>query len=199
MMIRAEEQMKRLATLTGVMFMATAEALAADNQAKPTRKIVVSLADRKLAVMEAGRVVKIFSTAVGAPVSPSPTGTYEVINRLADPTYYGHGKVIPPGKSSPIGTRWMGLSVKGYGIHGTNDPSSIGRNVSHGCIRLRNSDVEELFEMVSVGDTVELYAEHTPELDQIFGVVIPRIPTTAIPATAASVAEVRTASAAVNR
>jgi lipoprotein-anchoring transpeptidase ErfK/SrfK len=198
-MIRAEEQMKRLATLTGVMLLATAEALAAENQVRPARKIVVSLADRKLAVMEAGHVVKIFATAVGAPASPSPTGSYEIINRLAEPTWYGNGKVVPPGKSNPIGTRWMGLSVKGYGIHGTNAPSSIGRNVSHGCIRLRNSDVEELFEMVAVGDAVELHAEHTPELDGIFGAVAPRTPGSVIPASAATVALVRTASATVSR
>jgi lipoprotein-anchoring transpeptidase ErfK/SrfK len=198
-MIDAEEQMKKLANLMGVMLLATAEALAAENQAKPARKIVVSLADRKLAVMEAGHVVKIFSTAVGAPVSPSPTGSYQIINRLAEPTWYGKGKIVPPGKSSPIGTRWMGLSAKGYGIHGTNAPSSIGRNVSHGCIRLRNSDVELLFEMVSVGDMVELYAEHTPELDDIFGAVAPRTAVTVIPAGASTVAQVLTASAAVNR
>lgn len=198
-MIDTDKQMKKLATLIGVMLLATAEALAAENQVKPARKIVVSLADRKLAVMEDGHVVKIFSTAVGAPVSPSPTGSYEIINRLADPTWYGHGKIVPPGKSSPIGTRWMGLSAKGYGIHGTNAPSSIGRNVSHGCIRLRNSDVEELFEMVSVGDTVELYAEHTPELDDIFGAAAPRTAATVIPAGATTVAQVLTASAAVNR
>ncbi len=168
-MIRAEDRtMKKLATLTGVMLLATAEALAAENQSRPARKVVVSLADRKLAVMEAGRVVKIFSTAVGAPSSPSPTGSYEIINRLAEPTWYGHGKVVPPGKSNPIGTRWMGLSAKGYGIHGTNAPASIGHNASHGCIRLRNGDVEELFEMVAVGDAVELYDGHTPELDRDF-------------------------------
>ena len=175
-MIKAEEQMRKLATLTGVMLMATAETLAADNPAKPARRIVVSLADRKLAVMEAGRVVKIFSTAVGAPPSPSPSGTYEIINRLADPTWYGYGKVVPPGKSSPIGTRWMGLSAKGYGIHGTNDPSSIGHNVSHGCIRLSNRDVEELFEMVAVGDAVELYAGHTPNWTRSSASSLPELP-----------------------
>jgi len=193
----AEEQMKKLAALTGVMLMATAEALAAENQARPARRIVVSLADRKLAVMEAGRVVKIFPAAVGAPGSPSPTGSYEIVNRLVEPTYYGYGKVVPPGKGNPVGTRWMGLNVKGYGIHGTNDPDSIGRNASHGCIRLRNRDVEELFEMVAVGDAVELYAGHTPELDGIFGVLAD--PATVIPAGAAAVAQVRTPSAAVNR
>ena len=169
-MIRAEDQtMKRLAALTGAMLLAASEALSAENQSRPARRVVVSLADRKLAVLEAGRVVKVFVTAVGAPASPSPTGSYEIINRLAAPTWYGHGKVVPPGKSNPIGTRWMGLSAKGYGIHGTNAPSSIGHNASHGCIRLRNTDVEELFEMVAVGDAVELYAERTAELDEIFG------------------------------
>jgi lipoprotein-anchoring transpeptidase ErfK/SrfK len=169
-MIRAEDgTMKRLASLTGAMFLAASEALAAENQSRPARRIVISLADRKLAVVEAGRVVEVFATAVGAPESPSPTGSYEIVNRLAEPTWYGHGKVVPPGKSNPIGTRWMGLSVKGYGIHGTNAPSSIGHNASHGCIRLRNSDVEKLFEMVAVGDAVELYANRTAELDEIFG------------------------------
>ena len=64
--------------------------------------------------------------------------------------------VIPPGKANPLGTRWIGLSRKGYGIHGTNNPRSIGRRASHGCIRMRNRDVEELFEMVAVGDRVEI-------------------------------------------
>jgi lipoprotein-anchoring transpeptidase ErfK/SrfK len=169
MMIRTEEQIKKLAKLTSVMLMATAEALAGDNQSKPQRKIVVSLADHKLAVVEAGRVVKVFSVAVGAPKSPSPTGTYEIVNRLSEPTYYGFGKVIPPGKSNPIGPRWIGLSARGYGIHGTNEPNSIGRNASHGCIRMRNNEVAELFEMVGVGDTVEILAEHTADLDPIFG------------------------------
>jgi lipoprotein-anchoring transpeptidase ErfK/SrfK len=67
--------------------------------------------------------------------------------------------VVPPGKGNPLGTRWIGISKKGYGIHGTNSPKSIGRAASLGCIRLRNEDVEELFEMVSVGDAVELRGE----------------------------------------
>ena len=198
MMIRTEEQIKKLAKLTSVMLMATAEAMAADNQSKPQRKIVVSLADRKLAVVEAGRVVKIFSVAVGAPKSPSPSGSYEIVNRLSEPTYYGFGKVVPPGKSNPVGTRWIGLSAKGYGIHGTNDPKSIGHNVSHGCIRLRNDEIEKLFEMVGVGDAVELHAEHTADLDPIFG-AMPTTPGAATAAASAAIAEVRAASAVENR
>jgi hypothetical protein len=62
----------------------------------------------------------------------------------------------------------MGLSLKGYGIHGTNRPASIGRNASHGCIRLRNRDVEALFSLMAVGDAVEFVGERTPELARIF-------------------------------
>jgi lipoprotein-anchoring transpeptidase ErfK/SrfK len=62
----------------------------------------------------------------------------------------------------------LGLSKKGYGIHGTNNPASIGSSASHGCIRLRNSDIKELFEMVSLGDEVDLLGERTPETERIF-------------------------------
>ncbi|HUI57881.1 MAG TPA: L,D-transpeptidase [Bryobacteraceae bacterium] len=170
-MLRAEDQVKKLAAFTSVMLMATAEALAQENMARPTRRIVVSIPDRKLAVVESGKVVKIFQTAVGAPESPSPTGVYQIVNTISDPTWYSKGKVVPPGKNNPVGTRWLGLSLKGYGIHGTNMPASIGQNASHGCIRLRNRDIEELFGMVRIGDPVELYGDRTPELDQIFGAV----------------------------
>ncbi len=63
----------------------------------------------------------------------------------------------------------MGLGYKGYGIHGTNRPTSIGKAASHGCIRMRNQDVEELFELVQVGDEVELTAEVSAELAKAFG------------------------------
>ena len=63
----------------------------------------------------------------------------------------------------------MGLSVKGYGIHGTNEPKSIGKAASHGCIRMARKDLEEIYEMVSVGDTVELVGERNEETAQLFG------------------------------
>ena len=62
----------------------------------------------------------------------------------------------------------MGLSVKGYGIHGTNEPKSIGKAASHGCIRMARKDLEEMYEMVSVGDTVELVGERNEETAQLF-------------------------------
>ena len=171
-MLKTEDQIRKLAAVTGAMLMATAEALAQDNAARPARRIVVSIPDRKLAVMESDRVVKIFPTAVGAPESPSPTGVYKIVTSIPHPTWYYKGKIVGPGKDNPLGTRWLGLSIQGYGIHGTNIPASIGHNASHGCVRMRNRDVEELFDMVRVGDQVELYSGRTPELDRIFGVSI---------------------------
>jgi lipoprotein-anchoring transpeptidase ErfK/SrfK len=168
-MLNAQDRIEKLAALTGVILMGTAEALAQDNSSRPTRRIVVSITDRKLAVIESDRVLRIFPTAVGAPESPSPVGTYKIVNSIPDPTWYHKGKIVGPGKANPLGTRWLGLSIKGYGIHGTNVPSSIGYNASHGCVRMRNHDVEELFGMVAVGDQVELYSNRTPELDRIFG------------------------------
>jgi lipoprotein-anchoring transpeptidase ErfK/SrfK len=169
MMLRIEDQMKKLAALAGVMAMAAAEALAQEKTGRPARRIVVSIPDRKLAVLEEDRVVKIYQTAVGAQKSPSPSGSFTIVTQIPDPTWYTKGRVVPPGKSNPLGTRWLGLSLKGYGIHGTNAPRSIGRNASHGCIRMRNADVEELFEMVAVGDAVELLGERNEETERLFG------------------------------
>ncbi len=170
-MYRVEDQVKKLATVTSVMLMAALEAWAQEMQGQtaPARRIVVSIPDKKLALIESGKVVKIFPTAVGAEKTPSPTGSFKIVARISDPTWYHPGKVVPAGKNNPLGPRWIGLSLKGYGIHGTNNPRSIGHNASHGCIRMRNQDVETLFDMVSVGDSVELLGERTPETGDIFG------------------------------
>ncbi|MCU1287177.1 MAG: ErfK/YbiS/YcfS/YnhG family protein [Acidobacteriales bacterium] len=132
------------------------------------RQVVVSIPDRQLALIENGRVLKIYSVAVGAEVSPSPEGEFIVVNRLENPTYYKPGTVIPAGKDNPLGTRWMGLSKKGFGIHGTNLPNSIGKAASHGCIRMKQRDLEELFTMLRVGDKVQLRGQRDAELAQIF-------------------------------
>jgi len=149
------------------LVVAAGEAMAQDRQA--ARRIVVSIPDRKLALLEDGQVVRIYPVAVGAAATPSPLGEFTVIQRVTEPTWYGPHKVVPPGKHNPLGPRWIGLSRKGYGIHGTSDPRSIGHAASHGCIRMKNSDVEELFGLVEVGDEVELVAEANDEVARIFG------------------------------
>jgi lipoprotein-anchoring transpeptidase ErfK/SrfK len=132
------------------------------------RRLVVSIPDRKLAVIENDAVVTVYPIAVGAARTPSPVGTFTIVSRVTNPTYYKRGKTVAPGATNPVGTRWIGLSQKGYGIHGTNQPRSIGFAKSHGCIRLRNEDVERLFERVRSGDVVELHAERPSELAHIF-------------------------------
>jgi len=133
-----------------------------------TRRLVVSIPDRKIALIETGRVVKVYPVAVGAAGTPSPHGSFHVASRVVRPTWYQPGKVVGPGPANPLGTRWIGLGYKGYGIHGTNIPLSIGKAASHGCIRMRNRDVEELFGLVQVGDGVELVSEVSPELARAF-------------------------------
>jgi lipoprotein-anchoring transpeptidase ErfK/SrfK len=166
--------MVAVGTLTSVPATAADGPLASDattTAASAPRRIIVSIADRRLVVVENNEILAAFTVAVGAPTSPSPVGTFIVINRVANPTYYRPGTVIAPGPRNPIGTRWIGLSRKGYGIHGTDVPGSIGYAQSHGCIRLRNADVERLFEQVRAGDLVELHAEQTPDIAQFFAAV----------------------------
>ena len=120
------------------------------------RRIIVTISERKLALVKDGRVVRVYPVAVGASASPSPTGRFTIVSRVKSPTWYHPGEVVGPGKANPLGTRWMGLSRHGYGIHGTNAPESIGHAASHGCIRMRTRDAEELFELVRAGDSVEI-------------------------------------------
>ena len=170
--MRDIKRQTRYGKALAALFVAAGEALAQETQSA-SRRIVVSIPDRKLALMEEGRVIKIFPVAVGASSTPSPAGNFTVARRVANPTWYGHGRVVGPGKGNPVGTRWIGLSLKGYGIHGTNNPRSVGKPASHGCIRLANADVEELFGLVAIGDTVDLYAERNSEVVSIFGDVTP--------------------------
>jgi lipoprotein-anchoring transpeptidase ErfK/SrfK len=172
------------AMMIAVLFMAPAAKAAEANQdpkiqgqdpkiqapvATHKRVIVVSLEDRKLALVEDGKVIKTYPVAVGKPSTPSPVGTFTIERRVANPTYSHDGRVVPPGPNNPVGSRWMGLSIHGYGIHGTNAPNSIGKAASHGCIRMAKADLEELYPMVSEGDTVELVGQRNEETAELFG------------------------------
>jgi lipoprotein-anchoring transpeptidase ErfK/SrfK len=142
----------------------------AGSSASPARQrqIVISIADRQLAVVDNGQVVKTYPIAVGARHTPSPDGDFVIVNHAKDPTYRHGNKEIAPGNDNPLGSRWMGLSLKGYGIHGTNVQSSVGKAVSHGCFRMRKQDVEELYTMVQVGDTVTVRRERDAMIAQMF-------------------------------
>ena len=137
-------------------------------QTTPQRVLVLSIPARKLAVREGGRLLKVYDVAVGKASTPSPTGRMKIINKVVDPTYYHKGEVVRPGKSNPLGNRWMGLSAQGYGIHGTNEQTSVGKAASHGYIRMRKRDVEELFTLVRVGDVVVIRGERGRKPAEIF-------------------------------
>jgi lipoprotein-anchoring transpeptidase ErfK/SrfK len=124
-----------------------------------TRQIIISIPDRRLAILEDGEVVKVYPVAVGKSETPSPAGDFTIINHAVNPVYRHEGKEVAPGKDNPLGTRWMGLSAKGYGIHGTNVQSSVGKIASHGCFRMKKKDVEELYRKVQVGDAVSIRGE----------------------------------------
>ena len=168
-------RLSRMAMVAGMAMVLAVHAMAQSTAnlggevAKPKRVIVVSLEDRKLAMVEDGQVKKVYTVAVGKPSTPSPVGTFTIERRVANPTYHHNGKTVLPGPGNPVGTRWMGLSKHGYGIHGTNEPKSIGKAASHGCIRMSQADLEEFYELVAVGDAVELVGERNQETAQLFG------------------------------
>ncbi len=173
---RSSWQAKMYAAAT-VMMLAVAEAHAQNQtfdplkpkQGAPTkREVIVSIPDRKLALIEDGVVMSIYTVAVGKASTPSPAGDFKVVVRVVNPTYYHKGQVVPAGKDNPVGTRWIGLSQKGYGIHGTNAPRSIGKAASHGCIRMAQTDLEELFEILRPGDAVSIRGERDQQVTEIF-------------------------------
>ena len=137
-------------------------------QQTTARTIIVSLEDRKLALLEDGQVKKVYTVAVGKPTTPSPEGSFTIERRVANPTYHHNGKTVAPGPGNPVGSRWMGLSKAGYGIHGTNEPKSIGNAASHGCIRMAKADLEELYTLISVGDQVEIVGQHNEQTARLF-------------------------------
>jgi L,D-transpeptidase ErfK/SrfK len=157
------EQWNTISKLAAAVMIAGAEANAEERRAKTGDRIVVSIPDRKLVLMNGDCPVRIYDVAVGKASTPSPEGEFRIINRIPNPAWYTVGKVVAPGAGNPLGTRWMGLSARGYGIHGTNAPKSIGKAASHGCIRMRATDLEELFDLVSVGVVVEIHGER-PEI-----------------------------------
>lgn len=111
--------------------------------ARPAYKILINTVARTLTLYENGKIYKVYPVAVGKPSTPTPKGNFTIANKAVNP-------------GGPFGVRWLGLSISGYGIHGTNDPSSIGKAVSHGCVRLHNANVIELYNLVPIGTPVNI-------------------------------------------
>ncbi len=139
------------------------------------RELVLDRRNRHLTVLENGRQLRRFPVAVGRPGWETPVGRFAVIERVADPSWEhpATGETVPPGPANPLGSRWIGfhrdclgrsgfngrehLVVEGCvssGFHGTPNRDSVGQAVSHGCVRLFDEHVQELFELVQLGTPV---------------------------------------------
>ncbi len=122
------------------------------------KKIVINIASRSLALYQGTEKIRLYPLGLGKPYTPTPTGYYKISSKDVNPTWSDPSDpsvVIPSGESNPLGYRWM-LLYGNYGIHGTNRPDSIGHYVSNGCVRMKESDVEALFDLVEVGTPVEI-------------------------------------------
>jgi lipoprotein-anchoring transpeptidase ErfK/SrfK len=118
--------------------------------------IVVDKSQNTLLLKTGDIVFKGYTVATGLNNS-TPVGTFKIIEKIPNPPWYKPGVVIPAGSPENIlGTRWLGISKEGYGIHGTTDPKSLGNQVTAGCVRMANQDVEELYSIVPVGVEVTI-------------------------------------------
>ncbi|MGU3401234.1 L,D-transpeptidase [Brucellaceae bacterium D45D] len=156
----------------GVNFNQPGSIVKVPNLGKPVRaKVARIIADKARKQVrgydENGKLVVAYPSTIGSSDTPSPSGIVEVKRIAINPNYTYNPKLnfkqgnndkvltIPPGPNGPVGTVWIALSKPTYGIHGTPEPSRIGKTSSHGCVRLTNWDAEELAKLVKAGVTVE--------------------------------------------
>jgi L,D-transpeptidase ErfK/SrfK len=121
--------------------------------------LVLRLGQRRVYVYQGDTLLKSFPVAIGREGWETPTGTFAVMNMLRNPGWTNPltGERMAPGPNNPLGERWIAFWTDGrnyIGFHGTPNRNSVGRAASHGCVRMYNEDVRQLFEIVQVGTTV---------------------------------------------
>ena len=126
-----------------------------NNQTLATH-VVLNLKERRVYVYQDDQVIANYRVAIGRPGWETPKGNFSVIQMVEDPQWKNpwNGRVSAPGPNSPLGERWIGFSREGgkyIGFHGTPGEHVMGQAVSHGCVRMRNRDVKELYELVQNG------------------------------------------------
>jgi L,D-transpeptidase ErfK/SrfK len=132
--------------------------------------VVINIPQRMLFVSKDGTFVQGFPVALGRPTWPTPVGPFSILTKEIDPTWdvpvsiqhemqrEGRKPLIKvlPGPNNPLGDRWLGLSLTGVGIHGTNSPASIYHHQTHGCVRLHPDDIRVVFDLVDAGAKGEI-------------------------------------------
>lgn len=125
-----------------------------------SRSIYINKAYHLLFVKEGSSFQQIVPVCIGkGEKSKTPTGTFTIVSIVHNPNWYFEGRTYKPyieDKKNGLGVCWMGLSISGYGVHGTNAPFSPGRNLSHGCIRMNNTDIEKVSAISFLGEKVEI-------------------------------------------
>jgi lipoprotein-anchoring transpeptidase ErfK/SrfK len=124
--------------------------------------VVIHRRSNRLYLYNGARLVRVFPVATGQAAWPTPLGHFEVVVKQKNPWWFpptqdswaAGAQPVPPGPGNPLGTRWMGLSAPGVGIHGTSEPWSIGHSESHGCIRMQIPAAEWLYNRVRIGTPV---------------------------------------------
>jgi len=137
----------------------------ADDRITPGRKIkvwtapfsiLVDKSQNTLILKTDEEIVKTYVISTGKDNS-TPVGTFKITNKLLNPTWFKAGAVVPAGAPENIlGTRWLGFNLPGYGIHGTTAPQSLGRQLTQGCVRMSNPNVEELYTIIPIGTEVTI-------------------------------------------
>lgn len=119
-------------------------------------RLVVDLSDRQVYLHKSGKLAANYEIAVGQLGWETPTGAFSVVNMRIDPVWQHPftGEIVPAGPENPLGSRWIGFWIDGehqIGLHGTNNEALIGQAVSHGCIRMREDDIQALYTEVTLG------------------------------------------------
>lgn len=122
-------------------------------------RLVLKLGERKVYVYKEDELYTSYPVAVGRPGWETPTGQYQIIEMIQNPGWTNPftGEQVPPGADSPLGERWIAFWTDGdnfIGFHGTPNPETVGSAASHGCVRMYNEDVRELYDLVSMGTVV---------------------------------------------
>jgi L,D-transpeptidase ErfK/SrfK len=127
----------------------------------PQIRLVIKLGERRVYVYQRDRVKTSFPVAIGRAGWETPTGRYQVIQMQHDPVWEHPftGELVQPGSANPLGARWIGFWTDGtnyIGFHGTPNEETVGQSISHGCVRMFNRDVIQLFDWVKLGTPVEV-------------------------------------------
>jgi len=119
-----------------------------------TFNIFIDKSQNLLTLKDQDDILKVYSVSTGEG-NITPVGEFEIVSRLVDPVWFNKGIALPPeSPQNVLGSRWLGFDLSGYGIHGTIDPESIGKQVTAGCVRMRNKDVEEIYKIIPRGTRV---------------------------------------------